>query len=148
MGRASATDERLEVQVLFQNLKASLPTLRVLLERVQSLEDPVYRFYHQSFKVYSLQIHTESIVEALRALAPSRELNPYFQEILAEGTGKTFSLDNNGNRWTVATRPIVEAFFHARFFLEMTVRYGEDLTDPPNMLPSGWAALLYFFNLR
>jgi len=43
--------------------------------------------------------------------------------------------------------PIVEAFFHARFMLEMAVRYS-DLDTPPQTLRSGWAALLYLFKLR
>jgi hypothetical protein len=46
------------------------------------------------------------------------------------------------------TRPIVEAFFHARFFLEMAVRYGNELDKAPHMLPSGWAALFYLYELR
>lgn len=48
---------------------------------------------------------------------------------------------------TEVTRPILEAFFHARFFLEMAVRYA-DLQAPPQPLPSGYAALLYLFGLR
>jgi hypothetical protein len=42
---------------------------------------------------------------------------------------------------------MVEAFFHARFFLEMAVRYAH-LEQPPNPLPSGYAALLYLYDLR
>jgi hypothetical protein len=45
------------------------------------------------------------------------------------------------------TRPILEAFFHARFFLEMAVRYAH-IEAPPQLLPSGYAALLYLFGLR
>lgn len=41
-----------------------------------------------------------------------------------------------------------EAFFHARFFLKMAVKYGEELDEAPSTLPSGWAALLYLYNLR
>jgi hypothetical protein len=51
-------DGREPVQRLFANLKAALPGLRELLERCSDhwgYEDPVYRFYHQSFKVYGLQ---------------------------------------------------------------------------------------------
>jgi hypothetical protein len=47
-----------------------------------------------------------------------------------------------------ATRPIVEAFFHARYFLEMAVRYGKELATAPCLLPSGWASLLYLYGLR
>jgi hypothetical protein len=47
-----------------------------------------------------------------------------------------------------STRPIVEAFFHARYFLEMVCGYGRQLTEPPSPLPSGWAAVLYLYGLR
>jgi hypothetical protein len=109
-------------------------------------EDPVYRFYHQSFKVYHLQEQTKSVVTALGDLAPGRPLNPWFVEIVALGTGHEFTPEHN-SRWTEVTRPIVEAFFHARFFLEMAVRYSE-LEEPPRPLPSGYAALLYLYGLR
>ena len=32
--------------------------------------------------------------------------------------------------------------------LEQAVHYGHTLETPPNCMPSGWAALLYLFNLR
>ena len=46
------------------------------------------------------------------------------------------------------TRPILEAFFHARYFLEMVCKYGRKLKAPPQVLPSGWAAVLYLYQLR
>ena len=60
----------------------------------------------------------------------------YFERIQAEGTGKTFTLEAN-RVWDATTRPLVEAFFHARFFLEMAIKYSEELNEPPSMLPSG-----------
>jgi hypothetical protein len=54
----------------------------------------------------------------------------------------------HNDRWLSETRPIIEAFFHARYFLEMAVHYGQALDKPPNAMPSGWAALLYLYNLR
>jgi len=62
------------------------------------------------------------------------------------GTGKTFRLEDNA-QWTAITRPILEAFFHARFFLEMASRYGS-IQKPPQLLPSGYAALLDLYGLR
>jgi hypothetical protein len=50
-------------------------------------------------------------------------------------------------RWAEATRPIVEAFFHARYFVEMAVRYAR-LDEPPQFLPSGYAVLLCLYGLR
>ena len=136
-------------QALLLNLRRDRAELEKLLEESSNhwgYEDPVYRFYHQSFKVYGLQHQTQSIVRRLQALAPDLPLNPWFVQIIEAGTGKVFKLEDNKN-WTAVTRPILEAFFHARFFLEMAVRYA-DLNEPPRSLPSGYAALLYLFGLR
>ena len=86
------------------------------------------------------------IVDALQSLLPDRELNEWFVQIVCEGTDNEFEPDHN-TAWLTHSRPIVEAFLHARFMLEMAVRNCE-LEEPPQMLPSGWAALLYLFNLR
>ena len=109
-------------------------------------EDPIYRFYHQSFKVFHVQESTQKIVAELQALMPGQGMNTWFLEIIQAGTGQVFDVSCN-EKWLLHTRPIAEAFFHARFMLEMAVRYSE-LEEPPQMLPSGWAALLYLFDLR
>jgi len=143
-------DERPEVRELFSNLKSALPAFAKLLDEHTGhwgYEDPVYRFYHQSFKVYDLQEATTNIVAALQRLAPDRRLNAWFLRIVEEGTGETFELEHN-QRWLEVTRPILEAFFHARYFLEMAVRYGRELEAPPRLLPSGWGALLHLYGLR
>jgi hypothetical protein len=133
---------------LLKAIKAALPTLRDLLAGLsgRDFEDPIYRFYHHSYKVFILQNRTDEIVSTLRKLLPQRDLNPLFLEIVAQGTSKEFSFDQNAD-WPRHTRPILEAFFHSRFFLEMAVRYAE-LDKPPNVLPSGWAALLSLYRLR
>jgi hypothetical protein len=150
MSGALGTDERPEVTALLANIRAKLPELQRLLDRCNDhwgAEDGVYRFYHQSFKVYGLQSLTDCIVAEMRALAPERTLNDWFLQIVSEGTGKSFELEHNA-RWLQTTRPIVEAFFHARYFLEMLCRYGRELETAPNLLPSGWAAVLYLYGLR
>jgi len=137
-------------QALLHDLKEHLPVLRELLRRASShweYEDPIYRCYHGSFKVFALQSQTTAIVDALRAIRPDAPLNPTFANILSDGTGHTFSPEANA-KWDETARPIVEAFFHARFFLEMAVKYGEELDEAPMPMPSGWAALLYFFKMR
>ena len=143
-------DNRPETISLLANLRVALPSLEALLEEYSShwgFEDRIYRFYHQSFKVYWLQDSTSKIVDALRALAPDRKLDEWFLQIVSEGTGRTFEPQSN-ERWLEETRPILEAFFHARFFLEMAVRYAKELERPPQALPSGWAALLTLYGLR
>jgi hypothetical protein len=141
--------ERPEESALLVRLHERRDELAALLETSSShwgFEDPVYRFYHQSFKVFGLQAQTEAIVRELEGLCPGRSLNPWFAQIIREGTGKRFeSADNPA--WLVVTRPIVEAFFHARYFLEMAVRYAA-LDSPPQVLPSGYAALLSLYGLR
>jgi len=137
---------------LLAAIKARLPELERLLEEVSShwgYEDPVYRFYHQSFKVYGLQHTTMRIVNALRDLAPEgQQLCKEFEEIIKEGAGgEEFQPEHNKN-WTHYTRPIVEAFFHAKFFLEMIVKYGREMEEAPDMLPSGWAAVLCLYDFR
>ena len=47
---------------LLANIKSQLPELVTLLNEMNShwcYEDPIYRFYHQSFKVYNLQKETK-----------------------------------------------------------------------------------------
>ena len=137
---------------LLANIQGRLAELGELLKEMNShwnYEDKVYRFYHQSFKVYYLQEETKRIVEALRGIAPSgTTFCPEFDEIIQQGAnGKEFESAHN-QQWTSHTRPFVEAFFHAKFFLEMAVKYGKELELPPRMMPSGWAAFLYLFDLR
>jgi hypothetical protein len=110
-------------------------------------EDLVYRFYHQSFKVYGIQAYTKQAVTALQALAPEQTLNEWFMRIVADGTGKRFQEEHNAD-WLAVTRPMLEAFFHARYFLEWVCHYGKQLKKPAMLLPSGWAAALYLYGLR
>jgi len=145
-----ANDQRHAVVELLHNIHQNLPQLEVLLAQVEDhwgIEDSFYRFYHQSFKVYQLQQSTEGIRLALQRLLPDRPMNRWFLEIFTEGTGCTFEMAHNQD-WLRHTRPIIEGFFHAHYFLKMAVKYGKELKQPPTRMPSGWAAVLYLFNLR
>jgi hypothetical protein len=147
-GETESSDRPVE-RALLKNIRHRVRELRELLESASDhwgFEDPIYRFYHQSFKVYDLQRQTHEIVSMLKALAPERALDPWFLEIIEQGTGKRFTPEHNAE-WTRVTRPIVEAFFHARYFLEVAIRYSR-LTSPPTTLPSGYAALLCLYGLR
>lgn len=141
-------DPRPESQELLRRIKAALPQLEALYDDLDhQYEDCVYRYYHGSDKVYVLQFGTQKIVQALQSLCPSRPLNEAFSRILKEGTGRS-SEGVTGAERTAQERRILEAFFHARYFLEMTIRYGKRLDVAPGWLPSGWASVLYLFNLR
>ncbi len=144
-----AAGERAPERELLANLRRRRPELESLLSSCSDhwgYEDPVYRFYHQSFKVYDLQSSTGRVVRELEELLPGRPLDARFLAIVAAGTGKWFSPDHNA-RWPEVTRPIIEAFLHARYFLEMAVRHAH-LEAPPAPLPSGYAALLVLYGLR
>lgn len=143
-------DNRPEVQALFKNLKQNLPKLKELLTKLNSewfYEDYVYRFYHQSYKLFHIQNLTQQIFKSLQELAPKEQLNEWFCQIFNAGTGNEFTSKCN-NDWPKHTQRLLEAFFHAKFFLEMAVKYGQELTDPPLCMPSGYAALLYLYNMR
>ncbi|MFM7739944.1 MAG: hypothetical protein ACKO9H_11120 [Planctomycetota bacterium] len=142
------TEERDALETILRtNLRKKSQELQELWNSVNDhwgYEAAIYRFYSQSFKVYSLQKTTIRIVELLQSLVPGRELNPWFCKIVQDGTGKQFTMADNA-RWLGATRPIVEAFQHARYFLEMACRYHEAQEEQPS--PSGWAALLNLYQL-
>jgi hypothetical protein len=136
---------------LLAALKRDLPQLTKLLGEISDhwcYEDYVYRFYHQSFKVFYMQHSTSAMVDALQALMPEVKLNEWFMQIIQDGTGRHFNHATTNANWLQETRPIVEAFMHAKYMLEMAVQYGNQLDDPTDLLPSGWAAFLYLYGLR
>jgi len=136
-----------ETDKLLRKIKKELPSLEELCKSTGDCEDYIYRFYHQSFKVYWIQEYTKKIVPKLQKLAPHLPLNDSFMEIVRQGTERQFAMEDNQN-WTAITRPMLEAYWHARYFLEMVCKYGRELESAPNTLPSGWAAVLYLYNIR
>lgn len=136
---------------LLTNIKTNLPELTKLLEDVNNEwagEDGIYRFYHQSFKVCYLQGYTLKILGTFERIRPEgTELNPWFKSIVNKGTGKNFDHSWN-SAWVDSTIDITTAFFHAKYFLEMAIKYGKELDEAPSLLPTGWAALLYLYNSR
>lgn len=150
--RTLSYDARPEVAALIKKIVKRLDSLREIQERCRNHwgeEDCVYRYYHGSFKVFGLQDLTNEVVLALRELTRDGKLNDMFMEIVKDGTGKAFGKNTN-NTWSKSTRPIVEAYFHARYFLDMTIKYGTEFARKraPSMLPSGWASVLYLYGLR
>ena len=67
----SVNERREEEAKLLTAIKDALPRLEKLWQQANShwgYEDPVYRFYHQSMKIYFLQNQTVEIVKALQRL--------------------------------------------------------------------------------
>ena len=143
-------DDRPLVVQLMNSIKSEVATLIELQRQCDdSGTDGVYRFYHGSFKVYGrLQPLTEKLVSLFRSLDPktNKELDSFFESIVKDGTGHVFNLSHNED-WATHTRPIVEAYFHARYFLDQLLE-ATKLEHPPCLLPEGWAAVLTLFCLR
>ena len=60
-------------RLLLQRLKEYEPELDSMLHTMNAhwtYEDPVYRFYHQSFKVYYVQQTTQQAADLLQKLLP------------------------------------------------------------------------------
>jgi hypothetical protein len=98
--------------------------------------------------VYRIQHATQKIVAALRSIAPEgTTFNPFFEEIIRAGaSGKEFDMKHN-EEWTLHTRPFVEAFFHARYFLDVAVKIGKDQDASMEFKAwDGWT-LLSLYNL-
>lgn len=137
-------------QKLLDAIKTHLPQLENLFsEMTDAYEDGMYRFYHQSFKVYRLQDYTLRSVELFKVIGCEVEkpLCKWFEEIVASGTGAEFKLEHNEN-WLSHTRPIIEAFLHSKYFVEMMVKYGREAKSAAVFLPSGWAAILTLYDQR
>lgn len=134
-------------RVLLQRLKAALPELKNAKESLLR-EDGIYRFWHQSFKVFYLQSHTTRIFEALKAVSPQDELNPWFLQIVTEGTGKHFDNNTTNANWLAETRPILEAWWHADHMLDCAIWSAEHMQHVSGMLEYPWATILCLYNQR
>jgi hypothetical protein len=139
-------------QILLENIKKDLPQLQGQLATYSGhwhCEDPFYRAYYGSLKVYGIQQDTQNIVKSLRELSPHKDkkLNDFFEKLIQIGTEKEFELEHN-QRWFEETFPMINAFMHSKYFLELAVKYGKELERAPAMMPSGWAALLCLYRLR
>lgn len=147
--------EMLEKHVLLlSNIKQKLPNLEKHLEGLKDHwreEDLVYRFYHGSWKVYRIQSTTKGIYLSLESISPHEEnkiRDPYYLEIIKEGaSGREWKHEDNQN-WRKVCSPMLEAYFHSKYFLEQAVKYGKKMDKAPLGLPSGWAALLELYGIR
>src|SRR6516165_3070797 len=94
------------MNALLARIKQRLPELEELLSEIENHwgeEDGVYRFYHQSFKVFGLQDFVKTAFKLIEEIGGA---------------------DAPPNEW------------YCR------------IVKPPEVLPSGWAAVLYLFELR
>ena len=135
---------------LLDRIKANLPEIESLYRIFSGYEeDYVYRFYHQSFKVFGAIEEIKKAKDLFEKIAPDGiTLNQWYSRIADEAIGKSFDWEKTNPKWLDETRPILEAFWHSKYFLEQMLHFGTELQASPQLLPSGWAAVLYLYNLR
>jgi len=135
---------------LLDRIKANLPEIESLYRIFSGYEeDYVYRFYHQSFKVFSAIEEIKKAKDLFEKIAPDGiTLNEWYSRIADEAIGKSFDWETTNPNWLDETRPILEAFWHSKYFLEQMLHFGTELQKNPQLLPGGWAAVLYLYNLR
>lgn len=152
--RASIDMQDMEQQ-LFDAVKSRYEKFEELLEKMDDDwmgPESVYRFYHHSYKVCYAVSHVKTMVALLKSLLPEDALmNPMFTQIVEDGN-KGFNHEMSVD-WLGNTRPIVEAYFHARHMVQVVASSGrrfaeEEYEKPPQMLDYDWATVLYLFNLR
>lgn len=135
---------------LLTNIKKGRKRIQSLFDHFRKEEpDLVYRFYHQSYKVFIMNSLTAQAMDLFLELAPvDITFNSWFLEITGDAVQREFSDDTNAN-WLAETLPVTQAFWHAKYFLEQMLVAANELDEaPPQVLPSGWAAVLYLYGLR
>lgn len=135
---------------LLNNIKERKNDIESLLSNLSRAEpDFVYRFYHQSFKVFYTIELIKLAYDLFKQLSPnSALLNSWFSDIVEQAIEKKFDDAKTNQYWLAETRPILEAFWHSKYFLEQMIASANELESAPEMLPSGWAAVLYLYDLR
>lgn len=135
---------------LLEDIKSNLTQIQQLCSAFRGEEpDLVYRFYHQSFKVYAAVTLIEQAKALFVRLAPNGiPLNDWYCSIADRALSKKFDAAATNQIWLEETQPLLEAMWHSKYFLEQMIVAAADLEAAPQTLPSGWAAVLYLYNLR
>lgn len=132
---------------LLVKIKCEQSTLEVLVRSFEKSEPEfIYRFYHQSFKVFGYKELIKYSVQFFENLSP-RPLNDWYRQIVDDGLSQEFSDSTNSN-WLAETRPLLEAFWHTCYFAKQMHSAANSLETAPEILPYDWAAVLYLYDLR
>jgi len=135
---------------LLDNIKTHREKIANVLAWFRKEEpDLVYRFYHQSFKVFIMTSLVNSADELFKSLSPdSRELDPWYVQITSTALSRKFEDSETNENWFEVTTPVLLAFWNSKYMLERMLVAADELAEPPTILPSGWAAVLYLYGLR
>src|ERR1700722_18914787 len=94
-------------QILLEAIKTQLTCIDELCDAFdRAEEDGVYRYYHQSFKVYGLQSLIRYAMSLFGEGGPAgTEGTPWLQAIAAGATAHRFDLESSNRNWHAETRP-------------------------------------------
>ena len=137
------------INTLFLRIKARQPELEEFARDLEEAEeDGVYRFYHGSNKVFFLQDPVKAAYALIKEIGgESDPPNFEYARIVEAGTAHQFSATTNEN-WEAEIKPILEAFWHTKYFINMMVKYAKELETVEMLVQPGMAAVLYLFELR
>src|SRR5215204_2025811 len=127
-------------ETLLANIKEQRPRIESLLSHYKREEpDLVYRFYHQSYKFFIMVDLTRQAVEFFVSIAPeSATLNDWYRSIADEALSKGFDPDKTNPIWLAETLPVLQGYWHSKYFLEQMLVAADELDRAPEILPSGW----------
>ena len=137
------------INAVFLRIKARLPELEELARDLEEAEeDGVYRFYHGSNKVFFLQDPVKAAFTLIKEIGGEDDPpNFEYARIVDAGTAHQSSETTNAY-WDAETKPILEAFWHTKYFINMMVKYAKELETVERLVQPGMAAVLYLFELR
>ena len=149
LGIIKTGTHRERMDALLLRIKARLPELEELARALnEAEEDGVYRFYHGSYKVFNLQDPVKEAFTLIKAIGGEADPPHYeYTRTVEAGTAHDFGESTNAN-WDAETKPILEAFWHTKYFINMMVKYAKELETIVMPLDYGMAAVLYLFELR
>lgn len=112
------------------------------------VSEGVYRFYHQSFKVFSQQDWIAECVREFAGIYPRRLLNRTYC-LIAERGLVCECVPRINKDWLRCTGPVVESSFHTWVFLDALVRVMKSPAKAvPQTLTAEWGIALYLWDLR
>ncbi|HZH89168.1 MAG TPA: hypothetical protein VEX70_00975 [Pyrinomonadaceae bacterium] len=137
-------------EVLLENAKQCRADIVGLTERFERGEfDAQYRFYHQSFKVYSRKTEIALAVKLFKAIAPDgRQLHPWFEHVLALAMSREFIMTYSNENWLTEATPILTAWQQCLTFLRALRWSAKHVEVSGQVLSDGWALTLYLFDCR
>ncbi len=135
---------------LLQNIKDHRSEIEAQFDRFKKAEpDLIYRFYHQSFKAFGMVDMIRDANKLFSDLAPeSTFLNNWYVQITRTALTKRFEGSYTNQHWMETMLPVTQAFWQDKYFLEQMLIAADELDEAPQILPSGWAAVLYLYDLR